>query len=626
MFGKKSSERKPHKRTGDPEKDERSRAGERSRDANARVIEAARAAALRDEEARAGERAEARAEAERAAAAAKTPAPGAAPEGEAAVSERDAQEAAGLGASAAAPSDGAVPGAGSAPADGAAPTAPSPADGGNARAGAPEGGGPRDEGGSGNAGAGEGPGESSDSDSGTIERRGKLAENALGDSYYRELYGRKQNVVSRTVSHWVDRVSGAAAEGSFANQEPEYESGRTTRDYICNTLGLSMWGLVFPLLTMVATQLVGSEQAGVFSLAFVTANLLMYIGDYGVRTFQVADTREVHSFADYQVCRFVTAGVMLAVAVLYCFLRGYTGGMLVMSLGVFAYRTIDTLGDVYEGRLQQSDKMYLGGLSQGLRSLVAFLAFSVGLFLTRTLAVACVCLAAGNLFVFLVLTLPLSYMETPRSRKVKASSVLDLLQRCFPLFSAIFLYNLCDNIPKFMMEGVLTYDNQLYFNAIYFPAHSILMISGMIYKPLLLRLAKAWNDPDGRKTFNSLMATVFGCIIGVVVFMLVVMNTIGLPLMSFLYGLDFEPFRAHLCLMIVAGGLTASIDFLYQVITIQRKQNTVLKLYVITFFVSVAASIVLINLLGLWGAVAAYVVDMAVLFTLILVQLARLRR
>ena len=51
------------------------------------------------------------------------------------------------------------------------------------------------------------------------------------------------------------------------------------------------------------TQLVGVEQAGMFSLAFVTGSLLMIVANYGVRTFQVSDLEEEHSFSDYQINR-----------------------------------------------------------------------------------------------------------------------------------------------------------------------------------------------------------------------------------------------------------------------------------------------------------------------------------
>lgn len=435
----------------------------------------------------------------------------------------------------------------------------------------------------------------------------------------------RPNILSRLVNHWIDRLVGSAKQGTFAEQEEQYSSHRTKRDFIFNSVGIATWGVVFPLLTIVATQCVGVEQAGVFSLAFVMGSLLMILANYGVRTYQVSDLDERHSFADYQINRVLTCILMVIVGYAYCQIRGYASDMVTISMGVYLYRMVDALADVYEGRLQQCDKMYLAGISQALRSVAVLALFSIVLFVTRNLSIACVVMAVVAFASFLFLTLPLSYMETPKSREWDFSSVIELFKQCFPLFVALFLYSLIDNMPKFMMEGVLTYDNQLYFNVLYFPAQSILLTAGLIYKPLLLRLAAAWDDPDDHRTFNIIMAAIFAAIVIVTIAMLAFMAWLGVPIINALYGLDFEPFRTHLYLMIIAGGVTAAIDFLYQVITVQRRQGTVMKLYLLTFVISLVSTFFLINMLGLKGAVIAYLLEMCILLVLIVTQFANLR-
>ena len=105
------------------------------------------------------------------------------------------------------------------------------------------------------------------------------------------------------MNSWWDRLLGGVSSRSFSQQEAQYSSHNTKRDFMWNSIGLGAWGMVFPMLTIVVTQLVGLELAGMFSLAFVTATLLMIIANYGVRTFQVSDLEESHSFSDYQVNR-----------------------------------------------------------------------------------------------------------------------------------------------------------------------------------------------------------------------------------------------------------------------------------------------------------------------------------
>lgn len=195
----------------------------------------------------------------------------------------------------------------------------------------------------------------------------------------------KQNFITREATIWWNRLLGAAKEGSLADQDAMYDSHRTTRDFVCNAVGTGAWGAVFPLLTIVVTQAVGAEQAGMFSMAFITALLLMFVGNYGVRTFQVSDLEETHSFSDYQVNRLVTCVIMLIAALLYCTARGYGADMFTICMAMVVYKGVDALADVYEGRLQQVDKLYLAGISLAVRSVACAAVFSLALLLTRSL-------------------------------------------------------------------------------------------------------------------------------------------------------------------------------------------------------------------------------------------------
>lgn len=435
---------------------------------------------------------------------------------------------------------------------------------------------------------------------------------------------RKQNAVKRAINRWCNRLLGVVTEGSF-DQEEEFESHRTTRDYICNTIGTGAWGVVFPFLTIVVTQLSGVDQAGMFSMAFIVGSLLMIVGNYGVRTYQVSDIGETHSFFDYQINRWITCAIMMFVAYLYCSFRGYDAEMFSICMAVCAYKMIDGLADVYEGRLQQMDKLYLAGISQAFRSVVVLIVFSLVLLICRNLVVASVAMAIAAALTFIVLTFPLAQLETPRSRGHSTASVIALFKQCFPVFLALFMYSLIDNMPKFVMEGVLSYDNQLYFNALYFPAQAILLTVGSIYKPLLVRMAQMWADAEKRRRFDLVILAIVGVVIGLTLAVIFVMSWIGIPVMSVMYGVDFEQFRGLSYIMIAAGGVTAIIDFLYQVITVLRRQKSVMKLYAITFGFSIFVPILLIDFTGLPGAVIGYLIVMTILLVLLVWEYASIR-
>lgn len=430
--------------------------------------------------------------------------------------------------------------------------------------------------------------------------------------------GKKKGFLRRVSSQWWDRLLGAANDRSFSGQSEQYAAHQTKRDYIFNTIGHSIWGFAFPLLTIVVTQLTDVEKAGMFSFAFVAGMLLMIAAQYGVRTYQVSDLDEEHSFSDYQVNRIATVLLALIVGFLFVRARGYEGPMVQILMGVFAYRLIDALADCYEGRLQQMDKMYLAGISQMLRAIAGIVVFTAVLLVGQSVGAASIGMAIGAAATFVLITFPLALLETPKSRKMSFRSIGSLFKQCFPIFVALFLYAVVDNTPKFVMEVTLPYENQLYFNALYFPAQAILLTVGLIYKPQLVRMATAWADRDNRRKFDIFIMAMLLVVMLITVVMVLFMKYAGVWLLGVLYGVDFEEFRTLSYLMIIAGGMTGGIDFLYQVITIMRRQELVTRSYLIAFVIGVVSAILLIHFGKLEGAVTAYVLTMSVLFVMLL--------
>ena len=67
------------------------------------------------------------------------------------------------------------------------------------------------------------------------------------------------------------------------------------------------------LFSMIVTRWIGLSGAGMVTIGFAAGNLMATIGKYGVRTFQVTDSKEEYAFASYLCARIVTIGLMAAV-------------------------------------------------------------------------------------------------------------------------------------------------------------------------------------------------------------------------------------------------------------------------------------------------------------------------
>ena len=141
-----------------------------------------------------------------------------------------------------------------------------------------------------------------------------------------------------------------------------------------------------------------------------------------------------------------------------------------------------------------------------------------------------------------------------------------------------------------------------------------------------MRLADIWSNPRRRKRFDLIVFAMFALIAGVTVFTGVFMGWIGIPLMSFMYGVDFEQYRALAYAMVAAGGVNATVDFIYAVVTVLRHQDAIVAPSLITFACACVVPTVLISLFGLAGAVVGYLIVMAVLAVLLAIEYARVRR
>ncbi|MCQ2751840.1 MAG: lipopolysaccharide biosynthesis protein [Coriobacteriales bacterium] len=436
---------------------------------------------------------------------------------------------------------------------------------------------------------------------------------------------KKPNALVKLIGAWWDRILGVAKNRSFDTDIEQYKEGQTSKDFIFNAIGTGIWGMVFPILTIVVTQFLDMDKAGMFSMAFVIATLLMILANFGVRTYQISDVEEKHSFADYHVHRIITCIAALVIGLLYFQIRGYEGEMFSMCLFLLIYRALDAYADVFEGRLQQKNKLYLAGISLGVRSLACFLVFAISLFVLRNLVFSSLLMAIVAAASVLLVSFPLAKLEAKSSGKFSFGSVASLFKYSWPLFIAFFAYSLIDNMPKFMMEGFLSYDNQLLFNALYFPAQTILIVAQLVYKPLLVRMAMYWNDVKKRKKFDLTIFLVVLIIAVITIVAVWFMNWIGLAIMGFLYGVDFASYTELATIMLIAGAVTAGIDFLCQTVTVLRHQKDVVLSYVIAFIFSIFVPFLLIRFAGLEGALISYLLVMVLLFVLLVVSYVRIR-
>ncbi len=107
--------------------------------------------------------------------------------------------------------------------------------------------------------------------------------------------------------------------------EKEYRKEQQERQNIIWNMAASILNSAQTvILLFIVTRTLGVVEGGVFSFAFSTANMLLYIGTYGVRNYQVTDVLKKHSFHEYYMLRIVTSTVMMILIIYFSFCSDYT--------------------------------------------------------------------------------------------------------------------------------------------------------------------------------------------------------------------------------------------------------------------------------------------------------------
>ena len=106
------------------------------------------------------------------------------------------------------------------------------------------------------------------------------------------------------------------------------------------------------LYLLVVTRICGAQLAGFYSLSYATAQLLLQVGRYGVRTYQATDLEHKYLFSEYKVSRCITCALMMLFGIIYSSFS-FKGEYIIISTFIIMMKMIDAVEDVFPGNLQQ---------------------------------------------------------------------------------------------------------------------------------------------------------------------------------------------------------------------------------------------------------------------------------
>lgn len=389
--------------------------------------------------------------------------------------------------------------------------------------------------------------------------------------------------------------------------------------YIWNFVYSTLSACQSAFILMVVTRTNGLYDAGIFSLAYAVAGLMVLIGQYGVRKYQSSDIEEAYDFAEYFYLRILTCIVMMVTSALYCvWCHVFDNYSMYKALIIFllcGLKCIQAIVDVLHGRLQQKDRLDIAGKASSIRSIFETTICIVVLIVTRNLTIA----IAASIVASIISTL-LTSLNVVRDycklkidvSNIKIMRIKMLLIKCFPLFISTFLSMYISNVPKYAIDEYLSEQIQAYYNILFMPAFAIGLLSNFIFNPILTSYAKLWNERKIKK-LKSLISKQICVIVAIMLVGILIAFTIGIPLLSLLFGINMEGYEIQLSIVIIGGGMLAYTTFFSTVITIIRCQHILLFGYIaVSILAKLLSGFFVVNY-NITGAVMLYTLLMAAL-------------
>lgn len=393
-----------------------------------------------------------------------------------------------------------------------------------------------------------------------------------------------------------------------------------------------MWTLISGMLNavqsvvwlMVIRRVCEIKYAGIFSIAYAVANLMMSIGKYGVKNYQVTDIYQKHSFSDYFATRIVTCVAMIVFSisyVLYCFYaRNYTIEKMLIIILFCIMKMVDAIEEVYYGDYQQKGRIDIGAKSVSLRYIITTLFFIFFIFVSKNFLI--------TTLMTLLLTIIISFYFILITRSVFNSYFVNLniyqvrkiLLDCFALFAGYYLSYYLGNISKYAIDRYMSEEIQACFNFIFMPVFFVNLLSTIIFQPILSELANHWKKNEYKK-YNKLFFKQIGIILIITVSVAILGYIFGISALSILFNTDLKSYRLELEILLIGGGLLALSAFLVTSLTVIRCQNQILVGYGISVIIAKLFEERLILNLGIRGASILYTTAMlisCIIFSLML--------
>ncbi|WP_026507052.1 lipopolysaccharide biosynthesis protein [Butyrivibrio sp. MC2013] len=380
------------------------------------------------------------------------------------------------------------------------------------------------------------------------------------------------------------------------------------RDFMTNLIAEGISAAQSALILIFISASMSGTDAGIFSIGYALSTIIGVMTMYGVRNYQVSDSKDRYSFNDYFHTRLLTMAVSFLLLALYLIFRSgdYGPYKMVAIILICLWKNDSMLEDVFFGMYQK--KGYLT-LAAGIYALRLSLSTALFCILTFTGMRLVTILLVVTIFSYLATAIFLGLTYPFMGEKISMpglSGIRGILIACAPLALAGVVGNYVGNAPKYSIDLYMDDASQAIFGYLIMPSFVILILANSVYRPVLGRLAGLYIDD--RRAFGSLVFRLVLMVIAMGVVIVLAGSLIGIPVLSVFYHTDLGPYRREFILLLMGGSFYALASFGSAVLTSMTKTTAIAVSYGLAAIICVLSGGILVPALGLDGAVYQYLV------------------
>ena len=395
------------------------------------------------------------------------------------------------------------------------------------------------------------------------------------------------------------------------------KSGTEKAAVFWNLMASGLNSVVSIILLLFVTRIAGTEDAGIFSLGFSTAQMMLCIGNYGMRNFQSTDIKDKYAFGTYLGSRILTSTAMMIISILFVIVKGYYPEKALIVVFLCLLKVTDAVDDLYGGFFQRNGRLDISGKILFLRVFAYCTAFLVTLLVSGSVMAA---ILASILVSALVLILLLFLTKGAFSFSVRSFSLASigrLLVECFPLCLGAFLLIYLGNAPKYAIDSYLSSTMQAYYTYLFMPCFVINLLVGFVLQPVLVKLTVLWEQKKNQ-AFLKYCFLMHLAALGISLVILLCGAFLGCPVLSIVFGVNLNSYSAVLDVLLIGGGFFALAVIDQVILTIMRHQYAMLWGFGLASLFATVLSPVLVKSMGLMGTALAYTCSDAILFLIFL--------